>query len=100
MSRNRFLGLLSILSFDDYSTREERKTADPKFFKMSYVLDRFKKKISTAYEPGSNLCIDETLTTFRGKMNKYINASFFLLFFNFLIYKENARRRDKIFVEC
>lgn len=67
MSKNRFLRLLSVLFFDDYSTREERKKVDPKFFKMSYVFDRYKKKISTEYEPCSNLCVDETLTPFRVK---------------------------------
>ena len=68
MSRSRFEQLLSILSFDVFSTREERKQADPKFFKMSEVFNRFKKKISNAFEPSNNLCIDETLTPFRGKI--------------------------------
>lgn len=39
---------------------------------MSSVFYRFKSKISTAYEPGEFLCVDESLAGFRGKMGYFI----------------------------
>jgi hypothetical protein len=66
MPRNQFKRLLSIITFDEYSTRDKRKTVEPKFYKFSNIFNRFKRKTSTAYEPGLNLCVDETLSPYRG----------------------------------
>ena len=61
MSRQRFKTISCCISFDEMETREQRKINDPKFFKMRYVFNIFKKNIQEAFVPGYYLCIDETL---------------------------------------
>ena len=66
MSRNRFKLISAHICFDDYATREERKKSDQKFYKMRDIFDQFRNNIRSAYCPGPNLCIDETLYSYRG----------------------------------
>lgn len=67
MSKHRFKFLCSKLKFDDTSTRTEREKYDKKLFKMSELFEKFRKTLSTAYDPGENLVVDETLYGLRGK---------------------------------
>ena len=51
-----------------------RKLVDPKLHKFSEILNEFKINIHNAYEPSKDLCIDETLYSFRGRcqMKQYM----------------------------
>jgi len=60
MSRDRFYCILHNLCFYEQSGRVER------FEKVRFVFEYFRSKITSAYEPGSNLCVDEILYSFRG----------------------------------
>lgn len=66
MSRARFQKIYSFLTFDEFEKRDDRKKTD-KFYLMNDIFSRFRDKIRTAFEPGVNLCIDETLYKFRGR---------------------------------
>ena len=61
-----FKVISSVISFDDFSTREDRKIDDIKFYKMLYIYDLFRKHIQAALTPDKHLTIDETLYGFRG----------------------------------
>ena len=67
MSRKRFLLICRKISFDQLSFRLERSFRDPKIFKMRNVLTIFKKNCVSGLIPGSKLCIDEQLYSFRGR---------------------------------
>ena len=74
MSRNRFKLLCQNITFDDIDDREVRYFSNPKFFKFNHVFDRFNENIFNCYEPGKDLCIDETLYPYRGRcqMRQYM----------------------------
>lgn len=63
MSRSRFQIISRYLTFDDVN---ERTTTMSKFHKMQYIFSEFQRKISTAFEPHTHVCVDETLYAFRG----------------------------------
>ena len=66
-SRERFRLLSRYLTFDDINSRKERAKNDRKYFKMSDVFYSFASQTKLAYEPGSHLCVDECLYSFRGR---------------------------------
>lgn len=63
MPRDRFMQISRFITFDDVSCRTLN---GGKFYKMDYIFQEFKNNIRTAYEPGSHVCVDETLYSFRG----------------------------------
>lgn len=67
MSRNRFLQINRHITFDDVDTRNVRKANDPKCYKIREMLTHFRNKIRQAIIPSEELCVDETLYSFRGK---------------------------------
>jgi hypothetical protein len=67
MSRDRFKLIANKICFDEIESREMRKTASPKFFKMKEVFSLFKRNIKRCLVPGERLCIDEMLYAFRGR---------------------------------
>ena len=66
-SRERFRLLSRNLTFDDINSRKERAKDCKKYFKMSDVFSSFASQAKLAYEPGSHLCVDECLYSFRGR---------------------------------
>lgn len=66
MPRDRFVFISVKISFDEFSSRDERKKTNPKFFKMDKIFNLFKANMNKALIPGRNLCIDEQLYAFRG----------------------------------
>ena len=60
MPRNRFYLILRNLSF------YPRSSAGTKFDKIQFCFERFREKVTAAFEPGANLCVDEILYSFRG----------------------------------
>jgi len=63
----RFKYLANKICYDDLTTRATRANANKKFFKFQEVFDYIKSKLVNSFEPGENLCVDETLNAFRGR---------------------------------
>lgn len=66
MSYNRFPFLLSVIRFDDKTTRPERKQTD-KLAAIRWILDEFTKNCKNNYSVGEFMTIDEMLIAFRGR---------------------------------
>jgi hypothetical protein len=80
--------LLSVIQFDDKSTRNQRKTTD-KLDAIQFILDEFVKNCKSTYCLREFFTIDEMLVPFRGR-------------FSFIHYISNrpARYRIKILALC
>ena len=70
---SRYLFLLRCIRFDDKSTRTERLKVDC-FAIVQEIFTHINNKFKQHYEPGFELCIDEQLLKFRGrvKFKQYI----------------------------
>ncbi|XP_031328259.1 piggyBac transposable element-derived protein 4-like [Photinus pyralis] len=66
LSRNRFQQIMSFLRFDNFETREERKTVD-KLAPIRDIFDIFVSNCKKSFNPNGHLCVDEQLVPFRGK---------------------------------
>ncbi|XP_056639357.1 uncharacterized protein LOC130446872 [Diorhabda sublineata] len=66
MGLNRFLFIHFNITFDDLSTREQRKSTD-KLALISEMFDKFIQNCSNNYTCSEYLCIDEMLVKFRGR---------------------------------
>lgn len=66
MGLNRFLFIHFHITFDDFSTREQRKTTD-KLALIREIFDKFIQNCSDNYICSEYLCIDEMLVKFRGR---------------------------------
>lgn len=64
MSRNRFQILLSMWHFHDNDDLEDTT----KLRKISHFLDKLKLRFQAIVVPDKNICIDETLVPFRGRL--------------------------------
>lgn len=84
MTRNRFQLLLQMLHFSDNSVLSEDRLQ-----KLTPLLDQLKKTFQTPITPAENICIDETLVPFRGRLK-------------FLQYIKNKRHKFgiKLFKLC
>jgi hypothetical protein len=61
MARERFQIISVCLTFDDIESREIRKPMCPKFYKINEYFGMFRDNIQSAFIPGAELCVDETL---------------------------------------
>lgn len=84
MSRNDYQLILRLLHF----CNNDDKSKDP-LVKIRLVVDHMKKKFSETLAPTENLCIDESLLLFKGR-----------LYFKQYIPKKRSRFGIKIFVLC
>lgn len=66
MSRDRFKQIMTFLRFDNYETREKRKSND-KLAASREMFDIFVSNCKKAFVSGDHLCVDEQLVGFRGK---------------------------------
>ena len=66
LTRNRFQEISVNIRFDDIHTRLER-CFQSKLYKIDEIFNLFRKNIKRALDPGSNLCVDETLYSYRGR---------------------------------
>lgn len=66
MPRARFEFLLSVLRFDDKSTRHERRETD-KLAPIRELWNTFIGNSKSNFDPGQNVTIDEQLLSFRGR---------------------------------
>ena len=67
MPRDRFIFINSKITFDDVDFRDVTSKNDPKFHKMREIFSIVKEHFRLEMEPGSNLCVDEQLYSFRGR---------------------------------
>jgi hypothetical protein len=68
MTRNRFLLLTKFLHFannDDYDAADPERD---RLFKIRDVVNLFRRQWKTVYTPGKNLCVDESLVLFKGRL--------------------------------
>lgn len=64
MSRDRFLNILRLLHFSDNT----QPGVHGKLTKIKPVLDIFRKTFSSSFIPFRNLCVDESLMLFKGRL--------------------------------
>ena len=76
MTRERFKEITSNILFDDLKTRNLRSVTDETFFKFSEIFSEFQDNLRNVYEPGRQMCVDETLYAFRGrfKIRQYMKS--------------------------
>jgi hypothetical protein len=89
MSMNRFEDIRSNMRFDDRKTRKDRKTEMGKLAPIKKIFDIFIGNLRTAYEPHTELTLDEQLFGFRGRCS-----------FTQYIASKPERRGIKIFWLC
>lgn len=65
MSRDRYLLLLRLLHFSDNNNQPE----GDRLYKMRPIVDHLRKTFSEVFSPFQNLCIDERLTLFKGRLS-------------------------------
>ena len=66
MSRSRFTSILKYLRFDNRATRAERQAVD-KLAAFRDFWSMFQAQLPKFYVPGTDLCVDEQLVSFRGR---------------------------------
>ena len=88
MSRTRFLQILRVLHFVDNSS-DRTGTDSDRIWKIRPVYDFLVDKFSSIFVPSRNLCIDESLLLWKGR-----------LFFKQYIPKKRNRFGIKLFVLC
>ena len=66
MSRSRFQIISTHICFDNMNTRLER-CLQSKMYKIEDIFNVFRQNIQSAVCPGANLCVDETLYSYRGR---------------------------------
>ena len=66
MSRNRFYNILTVIRFDDKSTRVQRREVD-KFAPIRELFDRFTHNCRRMWYPSECVTVDEQLLGFRGR---------------------------------
>jgi hypothetical protein len=64
MSRDRYLLLLRLLHFNDNNFQTE----GDKLYKLRPVIDHLRAKFGEMFYPFQNICIDESLTLFKGRL--------------------------------
>lgn len=64
MSRNRYLNILSALHFSS----ETRENNTDKLYKIKPFLDHLRSIFPNNFSPFSNLCIDESIVVFKGRL--------------------------------
>ena len=76
MSRTRFTIILKYLRFDNRATRAERQATN-KLAPFQDFWIMFQAQLPKFYIPGTDLCVDEQLVPFRGRVSfrKYIHQS-------------------------
>ncbi|KAG8274398.1 hypothetical protein J6590_108268 [Homalodisca vitripennis] len=65
MSRNRFELLLRNFHLSD---NESSETNLPKLYKIQVLIDKLNSTFQNAYTPHENVCIDETMIPYRGRL--------------------------------
>lgn len=75
MSLKRMLVILTVLRFDDVTTRNDRKQEDP-LAPISSIFNQFTENCQKNYAVGEYVCIDEMLVGFRGhcKFRMYMKS--------------------------
>lgn len=64
MSQDRFFLLLRVIHF----CNNENQPENDRLFKIRLVMDRLKQKFSDVFTPFQNLCIDESLMLWKGRL--------------------------------
>lgn len=67
MGRDRFLGILRCLHFAK-NPKPNQQNPDDRLYKIRPVLNYFNNKMRQIYYPGKNLCLDESLVLWRGRL--------------------------------
>lgn len=65
MSRDRYMSILSVLHFCDNNNIDR----NDKLFKIRMLLNHVRKAYSDTFYPFQNLCIDESLMLFKGRLS-------------------------------
>ena len=68
MGRDRFFQLLKFLHFADNSAYAVSDPYRDKLFKIRELCEMFRERCKTVYIPGQNVCVDESLVLFKGRL--------------------------------
>ena len=68
MTRNRFFLLSRFLHFADNNALDPRDPNRDRLFKIREISEMFKRNWKMVYTPGQNLCVDESLVLFKGRL--------------------------------
>lgn len=85
-SRDRFLQLLAALHFNDNNTQANK---DDPLYKIRPIINHFKERIRELFYPFQDICIDESLILWKGR-----------LYFKQYIPSKRKRFGIKLFVAC
>lgn len=66
LSKDRFQAILRFIRFDDYQTREERRTHD-KAAPIRVIWEKLNDNLRKYYTPGDSVTVDEQLYAYRGR---------------------------------
>ena len=68
MSRDRFLLLLRFLHFADNSAVSATQQRRDRMYKLKPIVDMIRDRCKSVYTPGRDLCVDESLLLFKGRL--------------------------------
>lgn len=68
MSRDRFLLLLRFLHFADNSAVSAAQQRRDRMYKLKPIVDMIRDRCKSVYTPGRDLCVDESLLLFKGRL--------------------------------
>jgi len=68
MSRDRFLLILRFLHFNDNDLYDAKDRQRDRLHKIRPIMDMIKVNCSSVFSPGRDLCVDESLVLFKGRV--------------------------------
>jgi hypothetical protein len=68
MNRNRFEQLLPMLHFNDNEVADNQDQEIDKLHKIRPLMQKLLTRFQDVVNPGRNVCIDETMVPFRGRL--------------------------------
>lgn len=69
LSESRFIPLMKFLHFNDNSKYDESKEENKKIFKILPIINHLKNKFQANYIPKREICIDESLMKWKGRLS-------------------------------
>ena len=68
MSRDRFLLILRFLHFADNDTQNVHDPERDRLAKIRPIITLLRHRCASVYQPGRDLCVDESLVLFKGRL--------------------------------
>lgn len=72
MSRSRFLEILTFITFDDIKSPMRNDEGADKYSKIQELMDEINSNCIKIFSPSPYLCVDETLSLFKGRCAQFM----------------------------